>query len=288
MNRYTVGFIATEVAMLVVGKFLLNQGIHPYFYLLITGVLASLILKLIFKLRLTKKSLRVSLPTIIFFTVANSLGMLALKYSQLTNYNFLIQSSLLIMPFSAYIFLKEPIRLLIFPLALVNLAGIALLVNVSQLRLNFGDTLTLAAVIFVSLDFVWQKRATLKIDKNLVAFWRRLISSLIMGVFWLSTPELGTATIANALPLIPVSLFYVVFSLLMVRALASQPVADFNLFITLSPVLTAMAAYFLLKETLTPTQLLGAGLIMTSILVYNWKGKYDSRRHSRAKRQQVG
>lgn len=158
-------------------------------------------------------------------------------------------------------------------------------------RYNLGfvaTEVTMLAAAFVSLDFVWQKRAALKIDQNLVAFWRRLISSLFLGIFWLITPTLGTATVNNLLILIPVSLFYVIFSLLMVRALTTQPVADFNLFITLSPVLTAIAAFWLLGETMTFKQIVGSSLIMVSIIVYNWYRKvYDSCRHSRPERVKI-
>lgn len=285
MNRYNFGFVFTEVIMLIIGKYLLNLGIHPYFYGLITGVCAAIIMLTVLKLHPAKATLLATLPTIVFFTIANSLGFMALKYSQLTNYNFLIQSSLLMMPFLAHWFLKEKIHRIIFPLALINLAGISLLVNFYQFNFQFGDGLTLLAAVFVSLDFVWQKRAALRIDQNIVAFWRRLISSLFLGIFWLITPSLGTATFSNALILIPISLLYVVFSLLMVRALTAQPVADFNLFITFSPVLTALAAFWLLGETMTLKQISGAGLIIVSIIVYNWYRKtYDSRSHTRPER----
>ena len=80
MNFYNLGFVATEVIMLVVGKYLLNLGIHPYFYGLITGIAAAIIMLTILKLRPTGKTLIASLPTIIFFTTANALGFVALKY----------------------------------------------------------------------------------------------------------------------------------------------------------------------------------------------------------------
>ena len=288
MNPYNLGFVATEVTLLVVGKYFLNLGIHPYFYGLVTGVTAAAIMRVILKLKLTRATLIASLPTILFFTIANSLGFMALKYSQLTNYNFLIQSSLLIIPFLASLFLNEKVRWAIFPLALVNLTGIALLTGLNGLRFHFGDGLTLLAAVFVSLDFVWQKKAALKIDQNVVAFWRRLISSIFLGSFWLITPQLGHASWQNALILIPISLLYVSLSLLMVRALTSQPVADFNLFITLSPVLTALVAFWLLNERMNQIQLSGAFLVLLSIIVYNWYRKvYDSRRYPRPERVKI-
>ena len=288
MNPYNLGFVATEVTLLVVGKYFLNLGIHPYFYGLVTGVTAAAIMRGILKLKLTRATLIASLPTILFFTIANSLGFMALKYSQLTNYNFLIQSSLLIIPFLASLFLNEKVRWAIFPLALVNLTGIALLTGLNGLRFHFGDGLTLLAAVFVSLDFVWQKKAALKIDQNVVAFWRRLISSIFLGSFWLITPQLGHASWQNALILIPISLLYVSLSLLMVRALTSQPVADFNLFITLSPVLTALVAFWLLNERMNQIQLSGAFLVLLSIIVYNWYRKvYDSRRYPRPERVKI-
>jgi len=273
MIHYNLWFVATEVILLVVGKYLLNTGIHPYFYGLVTGTFAAVIILVLKKINLKLSALVTSLPTILFFTIANSLGFAALKFTTLTNYNFIIQISLLIMPIFGWLFLKEKIRWLIFPLALVNLTGIALLSGLNRLGLEIGVGLTLLAAVFLSLDFVWQKKAALKISQDEVAFWRRLISSLIIGIFWLLTPQLGTASWGNAMVLIPISLFYVSLSLLMVRCLKIQSVADFNLFITLSPVVTAIAAFLLLKETMNPNQFLGAGLIMASILVYNWYRK---------------
>ena len=273
MIHYNLWFVATEVILLVVGKYLLNTGIHPYFYGLVTGTFAAVIILVLKKINLKLSALVTSLPTILFFTIANSLGFAALKFTTLTNYNFIIQISLLIMPIFGWLFLKEKIRWLIFPLALVNLTGIALLSGLNRLGLEIGVGLTLLAAVFLSLDFVWQKKAALKISQDEVAFWRRLISSLIIGIFWLLTPQLGTASWGNAMVLIPISLFYVSLSLLMVRCLKIQSVADFNLFITLSPVLTTIAAFLLLKESMNPNQFLGAGLIMASILVYNWYRK---------------
>ncbi|HKZ35079.1 MAG TPA: DMT family transporter [Patescibacteria group bacterium] len=277
MNLYNLGFVATEVILLVVGKYLLNTGIHPYFYALVTGVVAAVIIWQLKKVKPHLPALITSLPTILFFTIANTLGFAAIKFTTLTNYNFIIQSSLLIMPLTAWLILGEKIRPLIFPLALINLTGIALLSGGRLLPLHFnGDLLALAAAVFVSLDFVWQKKAALKINQDEVAFWRRLISSLALGIFWLLTPTFGRADWQSGLLLIPISLFYVSMSLLMVRCLRIQPVADFNLFITLSPVLTALAAFLWLGETMNQTQFWGAGLILASILVYNWLSKaYD-------------
>lgn len=289
MNRYNFGFVFTEVTLLIIGKYLLNAGVHPFFFGLVTGVTAGAIIFAWLRLHPTLSSLLVSLPSILFFTIANSLGFVALKFTTLTNYNFIIQVSLLIMPVAGWLFLKEKIRPVIFPLAILNLTGIALLSGFYQWQVNRGDLLTLLAAVFLSLDFVWQKRAALKINQDFVAFWRRLISSFLLGALWLLTPQLGTASWNNVLILIPLSLFYVSLSLLMVRCLKIQPVADFNLFITLSPVLTAIGAYFLLGETVTPNQLLGVGLIMNSIIVYNWYGKtYDYRSYTRAKRVKIG
>ncbi|PJA22772.1 hypothetical protein COX59_02105 [Candidatus Beckwithbacteria bacterium CG_4_10_14_0_2_um_filter_47_25] len=98
MNRYNFWFLTTEVTLLIVGKYLLNTGIHPYFYALVTGVTAGLVILIWLRLRIRLNSLLVSLPTILFFTIANSLGFAALKLTSLTNYNFIIQISLLIMP----------------------------------------------------------------------------------------------------------------------------------------------------------------------------------------------
>lgn len=243
MNRYNWAFVLTEATMLIIGKYLLNAGIHPYFFALVTGVTAALILLIWFRLRPGLKSLIISLPTILSFSAANSLGFAALKLTTLTNYNFIIQISLLLIPLAGAVFLKESLRLQIFPLALINLSGIALLTGFIRWQFNVGDLLTLAAAVFLTLDFVWQKKASQIANQDEVAFWRRLASSLLLGIFWLALPQLGTATLGNFLTLIPLSILYAGFSWLMVRCLKVQPVADFNLFITLSPVLTAGAAY---------------------------------------------
>jgi len=288
MNVFTLGFILAEACGVLLFKHLLNIGMHPYFIVLTTGILSSLGMGLIYwgKLSFRKNvkklsSIKASLPSALAISIASLFGFISLKLTTVTNYTFIARLSVLLTPVLAWLILKEKINHKIWPLIMLTIAGILLLTGDWRMAFHIsGDSLALLAALGITFDFIFQKKAIRKTTLEAMAFWRRLAHAFLVGSIWLLTPQLGRASVHDIGWILLMSFGYFALSILMAKAINSQTVADFNLYITLTPALVAILAFFLFKDKLNYYQLFGAGLIITSIFVYNLIRKYDSRHNS--------
>ena len=295
MNRYTLAFILLEAFLMISLKYLMTQGIHPYFLVFATGITSTLFLWLwlwlnhqISKANFNSVSLKYSLPSALFFGLANILGFLGLNLTTATNYSLISRSSVIFIPLLALWLIKEKAINVIYPLGVLILVGIKLLSGNNQLLIHWsGDSLAVLAALAASLDFIFQKRALKFVAKDIIAWWRRLVSCLIGGIIWLLTPNLGAINTHYFAFIAVLGLAYVLISLALIRALQKSPVSHFNLFTALTPILVSINGFILFKDRLNSIQLLGAGIILGSILVYNLLSSYDTRRHSRPERVKI-
>lgn len=295
MNKYTIAFVSLDALGITATKYFFNLGVHPYFFVLITGLFTSgflliylLITKQFNRTLFNLKSIKKSFPTALFIALANLFAFLALKIIPATNYVLLLRTSLFMIPILAWIILKEKINLRLFPLAFVTIIGVWLLTGDLKLIISLsGYSLALLAALMSSLDFIYQKRALITISKDVVVFWRRLLSALLVGSFWFFTPRLGEAKWQYWPWFICFSFGFFLLSLVLIRALKSQPVAEFNLLANLTPIIVGLISWWYLKEILSKEQILGAGLIFGSIFVYNLLNRYDSRHNPRSQRVKI-
>lgn len=226
-------------------------------------------------------SLKISLPTAIFIGLGNVFGLLALKFLLATQYIFLNRTSVLISPILALLILREKISSNIWPLIGITIIGIWLLAGTTYESLNyFGVVLALITAATVSLDFIYQKKAMNKLKPEVMAFWRRLLSSLVSLSMWLVFPKLGEFKIDLIFYILLTSLGFFSMSIVLAKALKKHKVGEFNLLINLSPILASFGAVMFLKEKVTSWQVLGALLILGSVMIYNLITKYDFRRNS--------
>jgi len=284
---YLFLFVVLDAFGVSFSKYFFNLGVHPYFFVFLSGLTAALLLLtylLIKKISLlkifNKQTIKSALPTSIFISLASLFGFLSLKYISPTNYALLFRTNLLFIPWLSKIILKEKASWLLYPLGLVVLTGVWLLNNDWTLYFNVsGYSLALLAALMSAFDFIYQKKATININKDVVAFWRRLISAIAVGSIWLLTPQLGFSNkYFIKIMLFGIGLFLI--SLALIRALVSQKVAKVNLYSNITVMLIALISYFAFNERLTSIQILGGGLIMGAIIVYNIYGRYDLRNNS--------
>jgi drug/metabolite transporter (DMT)-like permease len=277
MNLYTLAFILLETGLMVSLKSLMTQGLHPYFLVFGTGVFSSIFLWfwLVYKKQVTRanfniRSLKYSLPSALFFGLANILGFLGLKLTTATNYALISRSSVIFLPLLGWWLIKEKTINAIYPLGLLIIIGIWLLSGNNQILIHWsGDGLAILSALTAALDFIYQKKALQFVAKDIIAWWRRIVSCIIGGIIWLFTPALGAVN-ANYLPLIALlGLAYFLISLALIRALQSNKVGNFNLYTTLTPVLVAVYGYIFFKDRLNSYQLIGGALILGSVLAFN-------------------
>ena len=288
MNWWTLAFILTEAVSLLLVKHLLCLNIHPYYLASISSLLASLILLAYylpnqsFKKQFRQiKNIRLIVPTGLMIGLGNLIAFISLRLTSASNYTMLAKTSVLMTPILAWLIIKEKINHKIWPSIFIVLIGIWLLTGDWRLIFNFsGDSLALLAAITISLDFIFQKRAVNQIMAGAVAFWRRLVSGLLVALIWWLTPHLGRADWADFGLISLTAIVFAFMSIFLAKAIKSQPVIDFNLITNLSPVLVLLGAYIFLSERLNIYQLIGSGLILIALLGYNLIKKYDLRHYS--------
>ena len=289
MNWWTFGFVLTEASSLLLVKHLLSLKIHPYYLASTSSLISSVILffyflpNKAFKKQFKKfKNIKLIFPTGLMIGLGNLIAFIALRLTTATNYTLIAKTSVLITPILAYFIIKEKVNKKLWPLIAVVLAGVWLLTGNLKLVLNFsGDSLALLAAITISLDFIFQKKALNKLIPEVVAFWRRLVSGILVGLMWVLTPNLGRTSLIDLKLICIVSLLFVFMSIFLSKAINSQPVTDFYLVINLGPIFLLIGAYFFLGERLNIIQLIGSGLILSSIVGYNLVKKYDTRSNPR-------
>ncbi len=289
MNKHLLGFILTETSLLLIAKHLLSQGLNPLLFLFVTGMISSaglaVYLKAKSKIRkkdISFKLLKEVMPTSVFLALSAMVGLLALKAIPVVNYTLISRSTVFITPALAVIILKEKMPRYVYRFGLITLLGIWLLSGGTMVSFfDKKNLLALSAAVLLSLDFIYQRRATFNLPPEVIAFLRRFMGSLLIGIFLLffyQSQQLSTYTIVM---LLISSLLYVVLSISMAWALKTEKASDFNLYITFTPALAAIFAVKLLKESLLAVQWLGAATVFLGVLGYNLIKKYDSRNNSR-------
>lgn len=296
MSWLILSFVLLESSTFLLFKLLIDANFHPYLLVSLSTLISSIFLLIWYLPSKSFKSqafriasIKASLPTALFIGLGNVFGFLALKYILATKYIFLNRISVLISPILAYLLLKEKINNKVWPLIGLTVVGIWLLAGNTETNLNFwGTVLALLTAVTVSLDFIFQKKAMIKLEPEVMAFWRRLLSAFVSLSMWLVLPNLGEFKVSLVPYILLISLGFFAMSICLAKALNKHLVGEFNLLINLSPVLASLGAMVFLKERVSSGQVVGAGLILGSIIIYNLITKYDSRHNSGQVRVKIG
>jgi drug/metabolite transporter (DMT)-like permease len=191
-----------------------------------------------------------------------------LKYTTATNSAFITILYVLIVPLLATLFQKIQIPKTHWLLTLSALFGVALMVQIQSLSMNLGDLLTLfcalmAAFHILYVDRVAPKSLNMFILNGFQALWCALFSLplFFFGGSW-SLASLSNLTWVGLLLLTLGSsllAFYLQF-----RAQKYVNASTASLLFLLESPFSAVLAYFLLNERLTPLQMLGGLIIFMS------------------------
>ncbi|MEU1805960.1 DMT family transporter [Streptomyces sp. NPDC019937] len=208
---------------------------------------------------------------------------LGVRYTLASNAGFLISLSVMLVPLIERIFLRARVARSIYPLALLSLAGCALLTLDRGLSVRSGDLIILAAaVIRASQIVLFGSRAKGRevsllrvtgIELWVVAFGGLLLSlaqprqswhevTHLPGNAWLVIGYLGVAGTAFA------------FLTQLHAARVSSP-TRVGLVLSTEPFFAAVFAVVLLSEHLSAIQLIGGGVVLLSAYLGRW---VDARR----------
>ncbi len=191
------------------------------------------------------------------------------KYTTATNSGFITCLYVLYVPLFEKFISKRAIPKVFWLFISVGLLGSALICNLQDFKLNFGDLLILIGSIFAGAQIFWFGLVAKKIKSGFVFnTWQSFLSMLIPMVYALGFEKLPTQITPKAwLGLITMSIGSTLIGFaLQVRGQKRISATTASIIYQIESPIAALFAYFLLNERLSKSQLLGASLIFIAAL----------------------
>jgi drug/metabolite transporter (DMT)-like permease len=213
--------------------------------------------------------------------IATALQQVGLLFTKVANASFLTSLYAVFTPFLLWIGFRE--RPHGVDLIAVSMAGIGafMLSTAGQLQVQAGDALELTGSLFWALHFVVLGKYASKYESISFASGHFIISGFINLVIGLFVEDV---TILSALPLVGAIIYRATLSIgigytLQVWGQKHTPPTDAALILGLEAVFAVIAAWFALKQTLLPIQIIGCIVIFAAVLISQFKewtsGKID-------------
>ena len=275
-KKFTFGFLVAFfwAISIIITKIILKQGENTYNLVFWTILLASPFWYFIFSKNITefkttsRKSYWILAGMGLIGTLSvNIVEMFAIKYSQVINYSFLIRSVTLFTIIFAFIFLGEKLTWKKISITLLILTGAYFLTTNGQIiHLSWGDTFTLLEAMLISFgNTILGKMASNRMSSNLSASASSLIAVIPMTL-------IAFFTGAIALPVAPLLLILLTSSNIMIttcrfRTYKYASASYATMLASFTPVIVLFLAIPILKESISPVQLIGGTLIIAATLL---------------------
>jgi len=205
--------------------------------------------------------------------IATATQQVGLLFTKVANASFLTSLYAVFTPFMLWIGFRE--RPHWVDLIAVTMAGIGafLLSTAGQFQVQPGDSIELIGSLFWALHFVVLGKFASKFESISFAAGHFIISGFINLIIGLFVEDISILT---ALPLMGAILYRATLSIgigytLQVWGQKHTPPTDAALILGLEAVFAVLAAWFALKQTLLPIQIIGCVVIFVAVLISQLK-----------------
>jgi drug/metabolite transporter (DMT)-like permease len=259
----------------IITKIAVNDGAHPVTFSYQAAIGASIILFPIIvfnKNKVTKEQLTKYLPV---FIVAGVLGtglafisqFYALKLTTAINFGFLIKSTLIFTLIMARIFLNEKISILKWFFALIIFIGAYLLSTKGKLIIpEIGDLVTLLAAFLLSLANIIAKPLLKVFPAVTITFIRTFLGGLVIFIISPFIIE-NFYIVTHIKELILVSILLVGTFYFLNKTLSVSDASYMTMMSMMYSVMVAIGGFLIFGETMSLIQLIGAILIILSVVI---------------------
>ena len=206
--------------------------------------------------------------------IATAMQQVGMLYTKVANASFLTSLYAVFTPYLLWIGFRE--RPHWVDMIAVTLAGIGafMLSTGGQIQVQPGDAIELVGSLFWALHFVVLGKFAAKFESISFAAGHFIISGFINLVIGLFVEDVSVLT---ALPLIGAIVYRATLSIgigytLQVWGQKHTPPTDAALILSLEGVFAVIAAWFALKQTLLPIQIVGCVVIFAAVLISQFKG----------------
>ncbi len=264
--------VVLTAGLILLTKYVFNLGIEPlnfsYQILLVSAVYLfayALIKEPKALLSIDKQSmLAIVLIGIFGGGLTYGLGSLGLQISTAINYAFLIQTTIFFTPILAFFFLKEHLKphktVLIFAL----LIGSYLISTNGKLIIpNIGDLYILLSSIAFSLGVIFTKIALRKVPTLTFSMYRSLFGGLSLLLFLLFIRKVNVDFHWYWISIVGLVIAAGIYS--MNKTLEYGTASYMQMMYISVPIITAIFAYLILGELMSPVQIIGGIIIIISV-----------------------
>lgn len=268
--------IVFTTGMFLTVKFLLNSGVDPLnfsYQILIAAALILLAYGLykeanqIFHLPISTISM-IALIGVLGSGLVYALGGLGLKYTTVTNYSFLIQTGVFFTAMLAFFFLKENLKPMKVALLGMLLVGVYLITTKGNLVVPAqGDLLVLLAALAYAITSVLAKIALRNVPTITFTAYRLLFGGVSLILFLILIGRFSVEI--NWLWTLGVGAMIAVSTLAIHKVLVYATASYMSMMATMISVLTAIAAWAFLGETMNTAQVVGGGFIILAGIFMN-------------------
>jgi drug/metabolite transporter (DMT)-like permease len=264
------GFVAQRVAASSIGAFGFNG---------LRFTLAALVL-LPFALRGWKKLDAKSWAGVgllgLLLVAAAAFQQMGLEYTTAANAGFITGLYVVLIPIFLSIIWRQPPRAILWPAALMAAAGMYLLSTGGRLApLNQGDALELAGAVIWAFHVILMGHLVRSIPPLHLMVGMNLVCGLVsMSTGLIFEPPILPALGGVAWAVIYTGLFSIALGFTF-QAIGQKeaPAADAAILLSLEALFAAIFGWLLLGELLTGVQWLGCMLMLSGMLLAQWRGK---------------
>ena len=251
-----------------------------YAFLFFRFALASVLMFFIaykFLNQINKRTIVYGVVLGIFLFSAFATQTFALAYTKSSIVAFITGLNVICVPFLAYFFFKEHISKNVLLATVVAVLGLYLLTMSGALTIGSGEFLTLLCAILFALQIIFTGKFSKEVNVFLLVLFQLITVTILSLIFSLSLDSVTFNLDYNYAffkAVIITAVFATVYAFLIQTYMQQFTTATKTAIIfTMEPVSAAVFAYFMIAETLTYIQLLGAVLIILATLIAELKFK---------------
>ncbi|HHV75351.1 DMT family transporter [Thermoanaerobacterium sp. R66] len=253
-----------------------------YNFLFLRFLIALIVLVIMFGKRLLhidKKTFAVSIIVGIMLFLGYAFQTLGLKYTTASKSGFITGFNVVLVPILESIFLKAKLSKTSWLSVLLALAGLFLMTANIDLKINFGDFLTLLCAVSFAFQVVLIAKYAPSVDTVSFAIIQIFVVTLLSGIlsFVYEKPIIPTdKTVWFALIL--TGIFATAFALAVQNTMQANTSATHAAIIfSLEPVFSAITAYLVSGEIMTLRSIIGGFLMLISMILSEMPSKDNLR-----------
>ncbi len=219
--------------------------------------------------QINKENLKVGIPLGIVVFIAYSFGVICLKYTSASKSSFLVSLSVLFVPLLEILIKRKVVSKWTFVSVFFSLIGLRLISGMDGAGFNIGDTFAILSALFYSFYIIMMDRNGKEIDEMVLTFIQLFVVSVCSAIALLLFESFDFQSLKSIwLPILIIGVLCTgVSTLFQTRAQKVASTESVGILLLGEPLFTSVLAFFILKETILVSGLIGGALIIFSLVI---------------------